>query len=147
LWRYKLNEVCDIGYKFKIIKGYTYENKIIFSNYIENLYKIRLQYSKDYTMNYIAKLFFNSLYSRFGMKDLFDKILLLDSKKYSKYTENINPRLCFINNIIKFNNNYLIQIEEKVKSNPNIQYSCLRQQSYFIVIGTENTTWLKFMLI
>jgi len=78
-------------------------------------------------MNYIAKLFLNSLFSRFGMKDLFDKILLLDSKKYSKYTENIDSKLYFINAIIKLNNYYLIQIEEKIKSYPNIQHSYLRQ--------------------
>ena len=72
------------------------------------------------------------------MKYLFDKILLLDSKKYNKYIENINSKLYFINNIIKLNNDYLIQIEEKIKSYPNIQYSYLRQQSYFIVIGIEN---------
>ena len=80
------------------------------------------------------------------MKHLFDKILLLDSKKYNKYIENINSKLYFINNIIKLNNDYLIQIEEKIKSYPNIQYSYLRQQSYFIVIGIENIIWLKFML-
>ena len=60
------------------------------------------------------------------MKYLFDKILLLDSKKYNKYIENINSKLYFINNIIKLNNDYLIQIEEKIKSYPNIQYSYLR---------------------
>ena len=57
------------------------------------------------------------------MKDLFDKILLLDSKKYGKYTENIDSKPYFINDIIKLNNNYLIQIEEKVKSDPNIEYN------------------------
>jgi len=84
-------------------------------------------------MNYIAKLFLNSLYSRFGIKDLFDKILLLDSKLY------------FINDIIELNYYYLIQIEEKIKIYSNIQYSYLRQQLYFIMIGTENIIWLKFM--
>ena len=38
----KMDNAIKLGYKFKIMKGYTYENKIIFSNYIENLYKIRL---------------------------------------------------------------------------------------------------------
>ena len=122
-----MDNAIKLGYKFKIMKGYTYKNKIIFSNYIENLYKIRLQYSKDHLMNYIAKLFLNSLFSRFGMKDLFDKILLLDYKIYSKYTENTDSKLYFINAIIKLNNYYLIQIEEKIKSYPNIQHSYLRQ--------------------
>jgi len=80
------------------------------------------------------------------MKYPFDKILLLDSKKYNKYIENINSKIYFINNIIKLNNDYFIQIEEKIKSYPNIQYSYLRQQSYFIIIGIENIIWLKFML-
>jgi len=122
-----MDNAIKLGYKFKIMKGYTYKNKIIFSNYIENLYKIRLQYSKDHLMNYIAKLFLNSLFSRFGIKDLFDKILLLDYKIYSKYTENTDSKLYFINAIIKLNNYYLIQIEEKIKSYPNIQHSYLRQ--------------------
>jgi len=39
----EMDNTIKLGYKFKIMKDYTYKNKNIFNNYIENLYKIRLQ--------------------------------------------------------------------------------------------------------
>lgn len=119
----EMDNAIKLGYKFKILKGYTYNSKIIFSNYVENLYKIRSEYSKDHPMNYIAKLFLNSLYGRFGMKDIFDTTLLLDADKYGEYTDNIDSKPYFINDIIKLNNKFLIKFEDKVKSYNNLEYN------------------------
>ena len=51
------------GYNFNIIKGYLFENGNIFKEYIERLYKLRLQYPKTdpclRQMNQIAKLLQN----------------------------------------------------------------------------------------
>lgn len=67
------------GYEFEIIKGYKFKSEIIFKEYVDKMYKLRLQYSKDNPMNLIAKLLMNSLYGKFVMKpettlvEIFDK--------------------------------------------------------------------------
>jgi len=57
-------------YDFKIIKGYHFKSGNIFFNYINDMYNLRLKYPKSDPMNLLAKLLMNSLYGRFGMKDI-----------------------------------------------------------------------------
>lgn len=52
----------NYGYKFKINKGYLFNAKNIFKDYIDTLYALRLEYPKGHPMNYICKLLLNSLY-------------------------------------------------------------------------------------
>jgi hypothetical protein len=45
------NSRCDLpkgekGLKFEIIKGYTLDQKVIFADYVKDLYNLRLQYPK-----------------------------------------------------------------------------------------------------
>lgn len=55
-------------YNISISKGYLFEKSTnIFSNYVNDLFKMRQQYSKSDPMNFIAKLLLNSIYGRFGM--------------------------------------------------------------------------------
>lgn len=63
----ELKNALKVGYKFKIKSGFLFEKKDIFSSYVSNLYKLRLEYPKGHPLNYIAKLLLNSLYGRFGM--------------------------------------------------------------------------------
>ena len=56
-------------YNISISKGYLFEKQSnIFCNYVQDMYKLRQEYSKDQPMNLIAKLLLNSLYGRFGMQ-------------------------------------------------------------------------------
>jgi hypothetical protein len=73
----------ELGYKFEILSGYTFDKEIIFKDYVEALYKFRLNYPKTDPMNYIAKLFLNSLYGKFGMRDDFEKIKLISDTEFS----------------------------------------------------------------
>ena len=57
-------------YDFKIIKGYHFKSGMLFFDYVNKMYMLRLQYTKDQPMNFIAKLLMNSLYGRFGMKNV-----------------------------------------------------------------------------
>jgi hypothetical protein len=41
------------GYKFKVLNGYTFDSKIIFKGYVEELYNLRLTFPKTDPMNYI----------------------------------------------------------------------------------------------
>jgi hypothetical protein len=137
----EMDNAIKLGYKFKIIKGYTYQRKIIFDNYVNDLYILRLQYSKDNPMNYIAKLLLNSLYGRFGMKDLFDHLLLLDTEKYIKCTENLESKNYYINDSIKLNDNYLVQLEEKVK-----QYNLTLDYNVNIAIAAAITGYARIYM-
>ena len=102
-----MDNAIKYGYKFKIIKGYTFKKAKIFSENIDNLYNLRLNYPKSDPMNYIAKLFMNSLYGRFGMDDNFNEIRIVDQKEMEKLTDDKNIN---IKDIINLGEDYVIQI-------------------------------------
>ena len=64
----EMDNAMKYGYQFEIIKGYQFEKGDLFSDYVNKLYELRLQYLKTHAMNLIAKLLMNSLYGKFGMK-------------------------------------------------------------------------------
>lgn len=51
-----------------IKKGYTFQSKNIFKDYITDLFKIKQSVSKDNPLYLISKILMNSLYGRFGLK-------------------------------------------------------------------------------
>jgi len=57
------------GYTFKVLSGYTFEQEVIFKDYINDLYSIKKAHGKEDTMYLISKLLMNSLYGRFGMSN------------------------------------------------------------------------------
>jgi hypothetical protein len=73
-----------LGYKFDILWGYTFESKILFKDYVDNLYQFRIDYPRSHPLNYIGKLLSNSLYGKFGMIDQFPEIIIFDDKKITK---------------------------------------------------------------
>lgn len=65
--REKIYNAIEYGYKFKILRGYTFKQDYIFSEYVKFLYIMKNNSNKnspDYT---ISKLLLNSLYGRLGM--------------------------------------------------------------------------------
>ena len=46
-----MDNAIKYGYNFKIMKGYTFERGKLFVNFIEDLYKIRLNYPKTDPLN------------------------------------------------------------------------------------------------
>ena len=64
----EMDNAVAYGYTFEILKGYEFKKEIIFKEYMEKLYNLRLQYPKSHPMNFIAKLLMNSLYGKFGMR-------------------------------------------------------------------------------
>jgi DNA polymerase elongation subunit (family B) len=86
------------GYKFKFYRGYQFEKKLIFKEFVDNLYEIKCNSEKDSPDYIIAKLLLNSLYGRFGMSPYKDKHVIISSKEgekyYKKYTvTNVIPLL------------------------------------------------------
>jgi hypothetical protein len=58
------------GYTFTVLEGYKFEKAVNFKDYVDFLYKLRLQYPKSDPLNLIAKILLNSLYGRFGMHQI-----------------------------------------------------------------------------
>jgi hypothetical protein len=73
----ELTNAAKFGYQFEVLWAYTFERKNIFKDYITILQDLRIKYPKSDPMNYIAKKFINFLYGRFGMKDKFERNLIL----------------------------------------------------------------------
>jgi hypothetical protein len=96
----EIYNAIKFGYTFKILRGYTFDQDYIFTEFVDNLYQLKLNSNKnspDYT---IAKLILNSLYGRLGMNPEMEKHKIVTKNKqifkfYNKYN---------ITNIIDLNN-------------------------------------------
>ena len=93
----EMDNAKKYGYKFEILWGYTFEQKIIFKEYVDFLYSLRLNYNNSNPLNFIAKILLNSLYGRFGMNDNFANITIIDKDFYpdfeNKYLDNIVDKI------------------------------------------------------
>lgn len=63
----EMKEYMKYGYQFKVLRGYLFDQGLIFEDYVKDLYKIKEGEAKDSPMYLISKLLMNSLYGRFGM--------------------------------------------------------------------------------
>lgn len=81
---------------------------MIFNSFVTELYNIRLQYTKDHPMNYIAKLLLNSLYGRMGMDDQFTYSSFISKDSYPKYEEQNYDKILDIKD---FDDNYLVEVQ------------------------------------
>lgn len=99
LLKLEIINAMDEGYTFKVINGYTFDKSNIFAEYINELYELKLNSTKDDPMYLIAKLLLNSLYGRFGMTNEFDNNLVIDNHLIDQYAEDYS-----ISDIIPFNN-------------------------------------------
>jgi len=119
----EIKNAKELGYIFKVIKGYTFDKSLIFEQYVNDLYNLRLNYPKTDPLNYIAKLLLNSLYGRFGMSQTFDTVKIIKITEINKYLKKALQHQIEISNIIEMDNNMLISYSNKnIKSNyvPNI---------------------------
>ena len=122
----ELRYALSLGYIIQPYEAYIYEPKLIFDEFINDMYKKRLSYDKSNPMNYICKLIMNSTYGRFGMAPNLTEVRLLnpndvisDLDVNSKFTD-----------ITKFNDNLVMvtsvktdNIELSKNANKNLQIS------------------------
>lgn len=105
----KLNSVEYNSYKdyynFKINSGYLFETDYIFTNYVNDLYKIRKSYSKEDPLNYISKLLMNSLYGRFAMRNIKNIFEFLNKNEFLELLEKSNIE---IENYIDLNDSLFV---------------------------------------
>nr|WUR10578.1 DNA polymerase [Elmerina hispida] len=73
------------GYKVDIISGYLFNKFDIFSEFIDELYKIKEAHDKNDPWYAIAKLLMNSLYGRFGMDPNFENHSFIEDLDLDKF--------------------------------------------------------------
>nr|AQU12774.1 DNA polymerase [Thelephora ganbajun] len=141
----EMDNAVKYGYKFEIIKGYQFKKGYIFSDYVNKLYNLRLQYEKGDSMNLIAKLLLNSLYGKFGMKPETIKVEILknNSEELNKYLEKFNTTIVdivYLENytVLIYNNNKILPTEEKV---PNLDTDSIHQMDVNVAIASAITAY------
>lgn len=67
------------GYKFKILRGYTFDSEFIFKEYVDKIYYLKSSVSTDDPIYIISKLLLNSLYGRFGMSPETEKHIIISN--------------------------------------------------------------------
>ena len=108
IFSYEMDNAIKLGYKFEILRGYTFKGEIIFEKIISDLYNLRKQYPKTEPMNYIAKILMNSLYGRFGMVDSFPDSIIINKKELNSFLDKFSSSII---DIIDLDAQYLIQIK------------------------------------
>lgn len=106
----EMDKAIQLGYKVKIIKGYRFRSALVFHEFIERLYLIRLSYPKTDPMNLIAKLIMNSVYGRLGMPSDQVKVVLFNSSlavDRRKLVEIAKSELFSIANFTKIGDKYI----------------------------------------
>jgi hypothetical protein len=64
----ELDNAATLGYKFEIIWGYTYDKAIICDNFVNDLYKKRLNRVKGSPLEKAFKLSLNSVYGKMAQQ-------------------------------------------------------------------------------
>lgn len=83
-----INNYKKYGYKFKILRGYTFNKSNLFYDYVNDLYDIKKNSSKDSSWYLISKLLMNSLYGKFGMNPNLPSHLIIDQNEIEYYHYN-----------------------------------------------------------
>lgn len=82
--------IINYGYSMKVEFGYQFERgEDLFRSFIEKHYEIKKN-AKEGVSRKNAKLMLNSLYGKFGMKDINSKIKIVDRKKAKQLYKNYN---------------------------------------------------------
>ena len=111
----ELIEAKNLGYEYKILRGYLFEKDKIFENYILDLYSLKKNSPKNSALYIIIKLLLNSLYGKFGMSPELDShIILNNDEALEKY--HTNDKLVVTNTIDLDNDRELISYHTKEDS-------------------------------
>lgn len=101
-------EAVNLGYKVNIVSGYLFEEAEIFTDYVNDLYRIKMEadLNKDMVWRLISKNLMNSLYGRFGMDQYLVNNSVID--KDDLQLENVLDK-SQIEDVIELDNKLLIQ--------------------------------------
>jgi hypothetical protein len=115
-WRgvYYSNEIYNAmkwGYKFKIKRGFLFQKKLIFKDYIEFLYEMKKNSSKDSPDYIISKLLMNSLYGRFGMSPNLESHAIISINQFDELV--LSSKIDIKESLDLGNGNLIISFLEK----------------------------------
>jgi len=159
----EMKNAIKYGYKFEVLRGYYFESKkIVFKEYISELYNLRLDYDKSHPMNFIAKILMNSLYGRFGMSDSLGQTKIHDASKFNKMlakasdtninlikevtrvrddhllvTSNGDPTSTALGNLSKSKNNVNIAIASAITATARVNMSKYKNNPNFKLYYTD----------
>ena len=89
----EIKDALKDGYSINIKYGYKFERgKNLFKNYVETFYEIKKS-TKDPVEKTLSKLLLNSLYGKFGMRDITSTMKIMSKKEAKKITNNYNYSL------------------------------------------------------
>jgi hypothetical protein len=143
----EIENARKFGYNFKILEGYTFQKGNPFQEYISDLYALRLFYPKSDPMNYIAKLFMNAFYGRFGMKDDFNEIRIVNNETLSKLCDNIDISIKDIIKLGKSKDEFIIIINKNEKQKIISLFNNLNETHYInIPIATFVTSYSRIWM-
>lgn len=74
----EIKYALTLGYKFKYKKYYKFDKAIIFKDYVNDIYALRLK-NRNTSLSSFYKLLLNSLYGRFGMSNLYSNTEIIDN--------------------------------------------------------------------
>jgi len=89
----EIKEALKDGYSIKVKFGYKFERgKNLFKDYIDTFYNIKKN-TNDPVEKALSKLLLNSLYGKFGMRDITSTMKIMDKIEANKITKNYNYSL------------------------------------------------------
>nr|QWO71441.1 DNA polymerase [Termitomyces titanicus] len=107
-----LKESQKYGYQINVLWGYKFKKgEGVFNSFVETLYNKRLDAKKNNkkSLQRIYKLFLNSLYGRFGMKNFDSLLVVVDEKKANEILKSKN--ILFV---AKLNDKYILRYNNNV---------------------------------
>lgn len=114
----ELKEASNLGYSYKILRGYLFDKDVIFDKFISDLYSLKKNSNKNSADYIIYKLLMNSLYGRFGMSPKMESHIILDSSTANEKYYN-NDKLIVTNTIDLGNNKELLSFYNKYDNELN----------------------------
>jgi len=105
----EIKNAMKFGYKFEILEGYLFDSTNLFSEYIDNLFEIKLTTPKSSPMYTISKLLMNSLYGKFGIHQELPNYQILSKEQL------VNKN--YIDEISLSNNYKLVSLDKDI-TNP-----------------------------
>jgi hypothetical protein len=111
----EIKDAIKYGYKFDLLYSYKFERgKNLFKDYVEIHFEDKKN-TNDPVKRNIAKLLLNSLYGKFGMKDIESHMKIVDNKELENITNNYNydvlAKISDTESVIK----YTARISEKLR--------------------------------
>jgi len=109
----EIKYALNFGYKINIEYCYQFKRgKILFKDYVNDHYEIKKN-AKDPIQRTTAKLFLNALYGRMGMKEIGDKMEIVD-KKEAEFLDK-NTHISILSEL--GNDKYLVKYRGKISDN------------------------------